>query len=97
IMKSKIVMTMVLAVILGAGAVWFAAPQRLNAAETNSVKILRYTCPMHPSVKTDKPGDCPICGMHLVYEPSTNATPVIVTNKPVAMMPGCCSRSGGCR
>jgi len=24
-----------------------------------------YTCPMHPEVKQDKPGDCPKCGMAL--------------------------------
>lgn len=24
-----------------------------------------YTCPMHPEVHEDKPGDCPICGMTL--------------------------------
>jgi len=24
-----------------------------------------YTCPMHPTVIQDKPGDCPICGMKL--------------------------------
>ena len=25
-----------------------------------------YYCPMHPDYTADKPGDCPICGMHLV-------------------------------
>ena len=25
-----------------------------------------YTCPMHPEVKSDKPGKCPKCGMTLV-------------------------------
>jgi Cu+-exporting ATPase len=27
-----------------------------------------YTCPMHPEVQRDGPGDCPKCGMHLVPE-----------------------------
>jgi Cu2+-exporting ATPase len=26
----------------------------------------RYTCPMHPEIVQDKPGDCSICGMNLV-------------------------------
>ena len=27
---------------------------------------LLYTCPMHPQIVKDRPGDCPICGMKLV-------------------------------
>jgi len=26
----------------------------------------KYTCPMHPAIVTNEPGNCPICGMHLV-------------------------------
>ena len=29
-----------------------------------------YTCPMHPEIKRDAPGQCPICGMALVPEKS---------------------------
>src|SRR5439155_26516747 len=29
-------------------------------------KIQKYTCPMHPEVITDHPGNCPKCGMKLV-------------------------------
>lgn len=25
-----------------------------------------YTCSMHPDIKSDKPGDCPKCGMKLI-------------------------------
>lgn len=32
-----------------------------------------YSCPMHPEVKSDKPGKCPECGMSLVEEKSTAA------------------------
>lgn len=28
----------------------------------------RYTCPMHPEVKQEKPGMCPKCGMALVVK-----------------------------
>ena len=25
-----------------------------------------YTCPMHPTILSDQPGSCPVCGMDLV-------------------------------
>jgi Cu(I)/Ag(I) efflux system membrane fusion protein len=36
-----------------------------------------YTCPMHPSVKLEKPGPCPVCGMTLVpvYTNAPSAKP----------------------
>ena len=33
----------------------------------------RYVCPMHPSVVSDRPGPCPICGMDLVPAASAPA------------------------
>lgn len=32
-----------------------------------------YTCSMHPSVRQDEPGDCPICGMDLIPASSEEA------------------------
>lgn len=38
------------------------SPQR--SAQPTSAEI--WTCSMHPQVRMDKPGDCPICGMKLI-------------------------------
>jgi P-type Cu+ transporter len=46
---------------------------RNSAAEPQVIGITlgttTYTCPMHPEIEQDHPGDCPICGMAL--EPKT--------------------------
>jgi Cu(I)/Ag(I) efflux system membrane fusion protein len=76
----RIMMITGLAIVV-AGSVCYL-PHRL-LAQTNAPsadrKILYYTCPMHPSVKSDKPGKCPECGMKLqpVYADAsgTNAAP----------------------
>jgi len=34
-----------------------------------------YYCPMHPDYTADRPGDCPICGMHLVKREATPPAP----------------------
>jgi predicted RNA-binding Zn-ribbon protein involved in translation (DUF1610 family) len=31
-----------------------------------TAEVATYTCPMHPEVTSDKPGECPSCGMDLV-------------------------------
>jgi len=43
------------------------APLITNSPSTNQPAAKQlYTCPMHPDVISDKPGQCPKCGMNLV-------------------------------
>jgi hypothetical protein len=45
------------------------------AVESKAKEQIVYTCPMHPEIQSDKPGDCPKCGMELVkMEPGTNTS-----------------------
>lgn len=37
-----------------------------SKTETKEVTSVKYTCPMHSEVTSDKPGECPKCGMALV-------------------------------
>lgn len=37
-----------------------------HATHTAAVVTETFTCPMHPEIIRDKPGNCPICGMRLV-------------------------------
>lgn len=47
-----------------------------NHAENIAEKTEQiWTCPMHPSIRSPKPGKCPICGMDLIpAEPTTPAS-----------------------
>ena len=39
---------------------------KAKPATSTEVAKVQYTCPMHPEVISDKPGNCPKCGMALV-------------------------------
>jgi hypothetical protein len=65
-MKHKIVFFVLLVTVVG--AVWLVKSHSPASATTVSAgrKILYYQSAMHPWIKSDKPGKCPICGMDLV-------------------------------
>ena len=50
---------------LGIGGIGCQKSSNGSEAPAAAKKML-YHCPMHPKYISDKPGDCPICGMRLV-------------------------------
>ena len=52
-----------------------AATAPMNDAPPPDAAGEHYTCPMHPQIVREKPGDCPICGMTLVKKPNARAAP----------------------
>ena len=57
----------VIVLLLGfcAGAFVFGHHHEHDAQASESGKEI-YTCSMHPQIKQDHPGKCPICGMDLI-------------------------------
>ncbi len=70
-MNKKVLIVLAVVVVAGAGVGWWYA-QSMASHKHQLVKMtdeqgkVYYTCPMHPQVKQDQPGNCPICGMKLV-------------------------------
>ena len=57
----------------------------------------RYTCPMHPEVHHDSPGDCPVCGMALertTPPPARTEYTCPMHPEVVQEVPGVCPRCG---
>ena len=66
-MKKRAAILWFAAGLLVAGAVSLVVGRRGALPEaTTAGQAVRYHCPMHPSYVSNKPGDCPICGMKLV-------------------------------
>ncbi len=89
-MNKKIVLIAGLLVLAG-GAAGYWAYRRSHAPQA-AVQTAGYHCPMHPSYKSHKPGDCPICGMTLVpdenaAQPSSLAADV--TGKKICILHKC--------
>ncbi|PWA10119.1 efflux RND transporter periplasmic adaptor subunit [Flavobacterium laiguense] len=50
--------------VVGTAIYFFALPSDNHSVSEHQDAV--YTCSMHPEIRSDKPGKCPICGMTLV-------------------------------
>ena len=63
-MKTNWTVALIVAIAFVAGIGVSGCSKAEPAPGLSGLKI--YTCPMHPEVIKDAPGDCPKCGMKLV-------------------------------
>ena len=63
----------VLVLVVAAGS--FSGCRSSDDHGTGTTAAAKYQCPMHPTVVSDRPGDCPICGMKLVPIKAADAKP----------------------
>lgn len=64
--SGKSILILILAMTIPSFVLLIQQSALLDTALAAEKKNIQYTCPMHPSFISDKPGDCPICGMRLV-------------------------------
>jgi RND family efflux transporter MFP subunit len=76
------VSVIVIVLSIGIGGVWLSL-RSASTGQSNAVGKETYYCPMHPSYRSDKPGNCPICSMKLV--PLETAAPSPATGQPSGM------------
>ncbi len=60
-------------IVLGLLAAVVATLPVVAGCGRESGPTVRYHCPMHPTYVSDRPGDCPICGMRIVPIPPAAA------------------------
>jgi Cu(I)/Ag(I) efflux system membrane fusion protein len=73
--------------LVAVGTIMHFAGVRLGGGGQSASSGQLYTCPMHPSVVQDHPGECPICSMTLVPKARGPVKPA-VSNTAQAPVPG---------
>jgi len=85
--RTSIVLIALVAVAAAFGGWWLAQPGAAHRhtleKRVNADGKTYYTCAMHPEVRQDKPGNCPICGMKLTVRSEAAATVAPQSKKPL--------------
>lgn len=94
ILNNKFVL-IAITLVVGLALGWLLKPApspKLQADEHQHVESIAgipitYTCSMHPQIRQNEPGDCPICGMDLIPLDNDNsdADPMSISMSPTAM------------
>lgn len=64
--KMKCINIILPAILFGMLLVAACSNSKQAPVQAQSKNAVQYTCPMHPQISEDHPGNCPICGMTLV-------------------------------
>ena len=96
-MKKNILLTLAFVTTLS-----IAVSAQTKAGKVDKAKHAQfYTCPMHDSIASTKPGNCPVCGMKLELSKKEAMKSQVTKNyscplhiTEVSDMPGKCSKCG---
>ncbi|MEZ5040195.1 MAG: efflux RND transporter periplasmic adaptor subunit [Saprospiraceae bacterium] len=90
----KIILIAMAALLLGLGAGYFlfgnqqqvaAEAQQAHETATTTSNEDTWTCSMHPQIRQNEPGECPICGMDLIrLDANSSNDPLVLEMTPTA-------------
>jgi Cu(I)/Ag(I) efflux system membrane fusion protein len=69
----KIIIIVASITVLAIGGIWLWKSNKSQSIKHVNDSTEIYTCPMHPQIIRNEPGDCPICGMKLVKKNIKNS------------------------
>jgi cytochrome oxidase Cu insertion factor (SCO1/SenC/PrrC family) len=75
-LRKALVLTVMTLVGIGLQAHAFEKATRREQEKTSTKQVKSYSCPMHPEVKSTKPGKCPKCKMDLRLERAVSSTAI---------------------
>lgn len=86
--KRNITIIIICCLIFGAATGWLIRGQGENVSEQHTIfdeDGVEYTCSMHPQIRQNEPGKCPLCGMELTpvnNKKNTDSSPFVLEITP---------------